>query len=636
MVLRVRVDTELSGAEVGAGFRFANERGHVDYGRASVRGTQGLIAVPTRLVEGAVEIRVPASVVAGAGLPLVVDPVISVFTIDQYQDQFAPDVAYDASNDVYLEVEEEQFASVDNDCYSVRLTAAGVNAGADYADLTTADWRAPRVANLNGFDQFMVVASIDDNVTSSGQRFIGGRQTPAASISYGTMFPISNVSFVLGDMYNVDVGGDPFGGSPAYYCVAWQYDTVLVPQTKEIVYRLVNSTGGLVGVGQVGLTTVPNTVDEVPSVSNGNGGNNWTIAWQRHPVSSLQYEVWAARVFWNGTLTNPAFLVASGGNRYYAPSAASPFNDGDIAIAYLEDWGTDRDVRIAVGSAPVVLHTNVSNFDLGSYLEDQHHVCVDSDGSTLAVAFSESPDNSGTQQSDLFVCNMYRLAAGASLLGMVENRAVIENGTDNATAPLMCAMQPSGGPARRYMVVFDQAATVGAARICKGALYSGVDAGDILTVCAGDGSGTACPCGNTGAVGHGCANSGNPAGAQLTGTGTATMSGDTVSLTASGMPATTSCLFFQGTTIPGPGGLGAVFGDGLRCAAGSVVRLGIEGASSGAATYPGVGDPRVSVKGLLPSDGGLRLYQVWYRNSAAFCSPALFNLTNALKILWVP
>ena len=81
---------------------------------------------------------------------------------------------------------------------------------------------------------------------------------------------------------------------------------------------------------------------------------------------------------------------------------------------------------------------------------------------------------------------------------------------------------------------------------------------------------------------------------------------------------------------------GTPFGDGLRCAAGTVTRLGTATAVGGAATIPGAGDPSVSVKGLVPWNGGLRLYQVWYRNSATFCTPSLFNLTNGLKILWVP
>jgi hypothetical protein len=30
------------------------------------------------------------------------------------------------------------------------------------------------------------------------------------------------------------------------------------------------------------------------------------------------------------------------------------------------------------------------------------------------------------------------------------------------------------------------------------------------------------------------------------------------------------------------------------------------------------------------------VYQVWYRNASAFCTPATFNLTNGLRVTWVP
>ncbi len=32
--------------------------------------------------------------------------------------------------------------------------------------------------------------------------------------------------------------------------------------------------------------------------------------------------------------------------------------------------------------------------------------------------------------------------------------------------------------------------------------------------------------------------------------------------------------------------------------------------------------------------GHARLYQVWYRNSASFCTSETFNLTNAVYVSW--
>ncbi len=153
--------------------------------------------------------------------------------------------------------------------------------------------------------------------------------------------------------------------------------------------------------------------------------------------------------------------------------------------------------------------------------------------------------------------------------------------------------------------------------------------------CTGDGSATPCPCGNSSPpLNHeGCRNSINGVnGGRFEATGLASISGDTVILKALRLPATTSVLFFQGTTRQG-GGLGSVFGDGLRCAGGSVMRLGTQLASAGEAAYPGSADPAVAAQGGVASPG-TRTYQAWYRNSAAYCTAAVFNLTNGWEIAW--
>jgi hypothetical protein len=151
--------------------------------------------------------------------------------------------------------------------------------------------------------------------------------------------------------------------------------------------------------------------------------------------------------------------------------------------------------------------------------------------------------------------------------------------------------------------------------------------------CAGDTTAGVCPCLNFGANGRGCANSFPTFGALLVGDGLASVAADSALLTSSGMPTSASVLFFQGTSRQN-GGLGSPFGDGLRCVGGSVVRLGTKTAVSGVASYPAVGDASISVRGLLPPTGGVRYYQAWYRNPAAFCTASTFNLTNGLEIAW--
>lgn len=157
--------------------------------------------------------------------------------------------------------------------------------------------------------------------------------------------------------------------------------------------------------------------------------------------------------------------------------------------------------------------------------------------------------------------------------------------------------------------------------------------------CFGDGSGaTLCPCdpGQSGGIGEGCAHSGGTGGL-LNASGTASVSADTLVLHGTNMIPFTTALFFQGN-LKSNGGNGTQFGDGLLCANGGFVRLGVRSVSGGARDFGfGVGtDPLVSVAGLIPANGATKRYQVWFRDSAAFCTASTYNLTNGLEIVWVP
>lgn len=153
-----------------------------------------------------------------------------------------------------------------------------------------------------------------------------------------------------------------------------------------------------------------------------------------------------------------------------------------------------------------------------------------------------------------------------------------------------------------------------------------------FSFCPGDGSGTACPCLNSSATGaaEGCRNS-TGVGGRLRGQGVARLSADSLRLEGSQMPNSTA-LYFQGTA-PQSSGAGSVFGDGLRCAGGTLVRLAVKNNVGGSSQYPDVGDPSVSAGGFV-LEPGLRTYQVWYRNAAAFCTSSTFNLTNGWEVIW--
>jgi hypothetical protein len=155
-----------------------------------------------------------------------------------------------------------------------------------------------------------------------------------------------------------------------------------------------------------------------------------------------------------------------------------------------------------------------------------------------------------------------------------------------------------------------------------------------LAYCLGDGSATACPCGNASPAGApaGCLHSFGQ-GARLALSGLTSLANDTAVLAGSQMPSAPA-LYFQGTARVN-GGLGSAFGDGLRCAGGIVVRLKQVTNATGSSQYPAAGDPPLSVRGLVTAPG-TRTYQVWYRNTQAFCTPDGWNLSNGVEAIWFP
>ncbi|MBL8856991.1 MAG: hypothetical protein JNL28_00590 [Planctomycetes bacterium] len=140
-----------------------------------------------------------------------------------------------------------------------------------------------------------------------------------------------------------------------------------------------------------------------------------------------------------------------------------------------------------------------------------------------------------------------------------------------------------------------------------------------------------CPCGIGGAPGHGCPSSASNAGATISATGIASVSYPSVTLAGSGMT-NSPCMYIQGTA-QAAGGAGTPFGDGLLCVTGAIIRLGIVTNVGGASAWP----PAPSSWGLVGlTPGGLRMYQTWYRDALVHCTPATFNLSSALQILWCP
>lgn len=213
--------------------------------------------------------------------------------------------------------------------------------------------------------------------------------------------------------------------------------------------------------------------------------------------------------------------------------------------------------------------------------------------------------------------------------GMFDDGAFVGDGTPTSTAfaPNDLAITPSG------MVYFITRLNDGMGNDLNDSGFTTPDAfvrlqapnGPGTAYCFGDGSTTACPCGNLGANGEGCANSTN-AGAILTASGDATVGSDTVVLSASQCPPGVPGVFFQGNIAQATP---PILGDGLLCVTGGIKRFGVTFADGNGDVSSSV---TISVLGSV-SMGDTRSYQYWYRNTTGPCNGGS-NTSNALEIDW--
>ena len=134
-------------------------------------------------------------------------------------------------------------------------------------------------------------------------------------------------------------------------------------------------------------------------------------------------------------------------------------------------------------------------------------------------------------------------------------------------------------------------------------------------------------------MGEGCLNTGGVSGTTLTATGNAYLSDDTFQFEITGLPGVRPGLMVIGTNQVN-GGLGAPFGDGLRCVSGSLARSQIQFTFGGTTTFSdwngfSFGDASFGA-------GVTANYQFWYRDALNACSGVGFNFSNAWSVTWLP
>jgi hypothetical protein len=350
--------------------------------------------------------------------------------------------------------------------------------------------------------------------------------------------------------------------------------------------------------------------------------DRWLVAWQQHtthdsPYSSIQ----ASFVLANGTVPG-AFVAGNNTSTCRTPSLAS---GGTTALL---SWSDGSNVRARRVQADGTALDPSAGFGVSSAFNTQFGSDVGWNGARWFVAWNDY--RAHTNILDGAVGDVYGSRVDPD--GTVADPAGIAVADDFAVAEGNPAVAGDLGVAVAAWAMVRQEAPFGTFRIT---LRNLDDSSSFSPYCFGDGTlATACPCGNTGAAEHGCANSRNASGAVLGASGGT--SPDTVVLHSSGELPSALSIFIQGN-VNLPGGL--VFGDGVRCAGGTIRRIAVRNAVGGTVSFPGPGDPSISARSASLGDpiapGTTRYYQTYYRDpSASFCPGATFNVSSGMRIDW--
>jgi len=157
----------------------------------------------------------------------------------------------------------------------------------------------------------------------------------------------------------------------------------------------------------------------------------------------------------------------------------------------------------------------------------------------------------------------------------------------------------------------------------------------------GDQGVATCPCANPpSGANRGCDNSSSTGGTSLSATGHADLSSDDLVFQMTGGKRTALCCLLQGNAYVLAG---AVYGQGVRCAGGSLKRLYSRNAVGGAVTLPNpaAGDMKVHARSAAKGDaiqaGQNRWYFMFYRDPTVIggCPAAsTFNSTQTRQATW--
>lgn len=635
LVLRIALESELAVSASEGGLELRNERGGVRYGRATAIDALGRSASAATVWTGAgIEIRVASEFVEAARLPLVIDPLVTTWALDATPlDDLLADVVRDKSAG-WMTVYEEVFSANDHDVVATWVTTAGTTFDSQFVDgLLGQYWANPALANNDAVNNYLIVAEV--GLPSGHQRTIHSRTLGSGGFALGPDVLVS--VFDQGDMINPDVGGDPGAYDTTHYLVVWER---VQGAEHDIHARYVYSNGTLDGQAPALIDGSAGTIDARPSISKSNRESAWSIVWERQ-LANGNWSVRGAQFLYDGTFSVPSFEIQTGLADEPLPDVSSPI---EIGGQYLVVWqklnnGVEHNIQARLMDVTTSLDfENLSGLEgaagSGAGTRDQIRPSVDSDGNTFVLGYAEQVGASTTDY-DAYCATF---SAIGDQLYVSEAHVRLSSTTNREDRVQVTSAAHSNVTGSRHFVIWDEEASATDHDI-EAAFY---DAGQFTRFCSPGVSGTiACPCGNPHASQtRGCDNSAGTGGARIDAAGTASILSDSMVLSSSGELSNALSVFSQGSGLTNPIG-GVVFGQGVRCVAGSIKRLYTKAASGGSASAPSGADlsihDRSAALGDPISPGESRFYYIYYRdpNVLGGCpSASTFNSTTSMRATW--
>ena len=303
LVVRGRITTDLRAPAVDAardGIVFEVEAlGGVSFGAVTGIDAEGNRAAGWLRFDGThLDLVLPGSFVDEAVFPLVLDPLIGPTVPITGGYDLDPDVAYDATYDVYLVVWERTFSSTDHDVLGQRFLSTGAMLGMPIPIQTSADSDNPAVANVAASDRFLVVWRHASAVFYDvAMRAVNAYDGAMSNTAFNILAP---------GVTGLDVGGQTASAPGA--------PTAIVVRSSSAglaAYPANVPAGGDPSWIGAGFTVTTNPDDDDLSItSHGGNAGRFLVAWERFVPGNGNRDLYGAVVSSSGIVAGPAILSA--------------------------------------------------------------------------------------------------------------------------------------------------------------------------------------------------------------------------------------------------------------------------------------------------------------------------------------